>query len=488
MNMPHLLKYGNETILLHQLFDDLQMDRILSEETIAVLQKPCSKEEILCRQEVFELLDNPVWQEKIKYLYTALRDEERVMFLWRESEIPLERYHLRASLFSSHIHVCTRLEALAECGKLLSEVVGYFSSEEKRQLLMEMQNDYVLLTSLFEKMHSGLLSFSNKNWITPNYEAVCEYDTIADCAAALGFSVPDRKEKNVRVDTSFSDAIFRLYGEEVKEIERILGKYDDAVFAETVAYIPEIRFFLEIHDLIQKSAEAGIPHCIPEIADSPRFAAKDIYDISLLAKNCENIIPNDVNFTEAEPFFFLIGANGGGKTTYLRAVGINLLLFHAGCPIFAKKASVYPFAFTASHFPKDERFDNTGRLDEERKRTEEIFVSAQGKKAFLLFNETYSGTDDKRGFSLLMETAGQVRESGHFGLYVTHFHEVMNTEYPILSAEVDTTDENKRTYRIVKMKGNASSYAADILKKYRLDKESLQKRRDEHGHSTAESV
>ena len=103
MNIPHLLRFRTDTVLSRQLFTDLQMDRILSEETIAVLQKPCSKDQILLQQEVFGLLDNPVWQEKIKYLYTALRDEERVMFLWREAEIPLERYHLRASLFSSHI-------------------------------------------------------------------------------------------------------------------------------------------------------------------------------------------------------------------------------------------------------------------------------------------------------------------------------------------------------------------------------------------------
>ena len=49
------------------------------------------------------------------------------------------------------------------------------------------------------------------------------------------------------------------------------------------------------------------------------------------------------------------------------------------------------------------------------------------------------------------------------------------------SAEIDPADENKRTYRIVKSKGNASSYAADILKKYGLDKDSLRERRDGYG-------
>ena len=97
----------------------------------------------------------------------------------------------------------------------------------------------------------------------------------------------------------------------------------------------------------------------------------------------------------------MLGANGGGKTTYLRALGINLILFLAGCPVFATEAEMYPFDIVLSHFPKDERFDHSGRLDEERKRTEEMLNIAQNKAGFLFFNETFSGTDDKRGFDLL---------------------------------------------------------------------------------------
>ena len=150
--------------------------------------------------------------------------------------------------------------------------------------------------------------------------------------------------------------------------------------------------------------------------------------------------------------------------------------------VFAKEAEIYPFDTVLSHFPKDERFDNTGRLDEERRRTEEMLKAAQDKVAFLLFNETFSGTDDKRGFDLLTDTVAKIAESKHLGLYVTHFHEVMSLDFPVLSAEVDSTDENKRTFHIVRSKGSSSSYAVDILKKYGLDKNSLEARRCGNGN------
>ena len=100
-----------------------------------------------------------------------------------------------------------------------------------------------------------------------------------------------------------------------------------------------------------------------------------------------------------------------------------------------------------------------------------------GDPAFLLFNETFSGTDDARGFALLVETVKKITEAGHFGLYVTHFHEVTELGVPLLSAQIDPMDENRRTYRIVRTGSDASSYAADILRKYRLDSDSLRERR-----------
>ena len=125
--------------------------------------------------------------------------------------------------------------------------------------------------------------------------------------------------------------------------------------------------------------------------------------------------------------------------------------------------------------------EGTGRLDEEKKRTDEMLKDAEDKRAFLFFNETFSGTDDKKGFELLKSTVDLIAENKFFGVYVTHFHEVMSLDYPVLSAEVDFTNANKRTFRIVKSKGNASSYAADILKKYGLDKNSLAARRCTNG-------
>ena len=479
---PRLIHKCNTTVLPKTLFSDLQLDKILSAQTIAVLQSPCNQNEIVRRNELFVLLDDEENLLRVKELLSSLLATERALHLLNDAKIPLDSYYRGAEMLEAYIASCEALASMRGLGVLFAEVANYFSSADKVSILTRMRESEQKIKNLLREMSAGLLSFADKNWLTPDYNAVSEVDNIAASAEKLGFVIPKKKKQNAKINPLFSDAICRLYADKIAQIEAEIAKYADIDFYEPTTYISEIKFFLEIHGLIQKAKKVGIPRTHAKIAKEPCCTAKELYDISLLAKNCENIVPNDADFSAKEPFYFVLGANGGGKTTYLRAVGINLILFLAGCPVFAKQAEIYPFDIVLSHFPKDERFDNTGRLDEERRRTEEMLKAAQDKVAFLLFNETFSGTDDKRGFELLKDAAAQIDERHHFGVYVTHFHEVMSLDYPVLSAEVDPTDENKRTFRIVRSKGSASSYAADILKKYGLDKNSLETRRGGNGN------
>lgn len=482
INAPRLINNRFTTLLPNTLFSDLQIDKILSSQSIAVLQHPCEPSEIVRRNELFLLLDRRENVAHVENTLSVLCATERALYLLKDAKIPLDIYYRQAELFESYLTSCDALASMRGLGVLFADVADYYSSEASRQLCSEMKESVHKIRNLLSQMSAGLLSFADKNWLTPDYDAVSEIDSISECAKNLGFAVPKQKPQNTKINLSLSDAVCHLYSDKVAQIEAEITKYADVDFYEPVAYISEIKFFLEIHGLIQRAAKIGVPHCIAKRSQTPQYIAKELYDISLLAKNCENIVPNDADFTKNEPFCFLLGANGGGKTTYLRALGVNLIFFLAGCPVFAKEAEIYPFDIVLSHFPRDERFDNTGRLDEERKRTEEMLNMAQNKVAFLFFNETFSGTDDKRGFDLLTDTVAKIAESKYFGLYVTHFHEVMSLDYPVLSAEVDLSDANKRTFRIVRSKGSASSYAADILKKYRLDKDSLAARRCGHGN------
>lgn len=477
---PRLLRGGGEITLPRELFADLRLDGILSEAAMSVLGTPCDRAELPRRWELFALLEREEVRGRVEGCLSALLALERALDLYREARTALERYHRYADLLDSYLRACAALVGLSDCGALLAEAAACFSSADQQRLHTDLRAALDRVRALLSRFRVGLLSCSDKKWLTPDREAVSEHGRIAATARALGLSPAEPKRLNIRVDTTLSDALCRLYAAEARELEDVIEAYRHVALREPLDYIPELRFFLEITALTERAARIGVPHILPAVADTPQYTARDAYDISLLAKNIERIVPNDIGLSAREPFCFLTGANGGGKTTYLRAVGINLILFLSGCPVFAREACIYPFTYVAAHFPRDERFDRVGRLDEERLRTEGMLTASAGKTALLLFNETFSGADDKRGFALLRDTADRLSAAGHFGIYVTHFHEVMSTDYPVLTAEIDPRDGNRRTWRIVRSKGTASSYAADILRKYRLDRESLRERREAH--------
>ena len=481
---PLLLKSDCKSEFSRQMFTDINLDKLISEASVKILQSPCGKDEILLRQEFFTVLNNSEKYASVEKCLKILIEEERLFKAWNNAETETESYFLKKQALEAYVRSEKILSAMTDCGKLFSSISTYFSSTERISKVFEIEEDMKKANEILRQIYKTVISFSDRTVMTKDINISSEIEILSKTAKELGFLIPEQKELKPRIPRSVSDALTNLYPSQINELKSIFEKYSETEFKEHLIYIPQIQFFLEIFELVKKAERNGITHCLPTVCSERKYIAKETYDIALLAKNCKNIIPNDIDFTEQEPFCFLIGANGGGKTTYLRTVAINLILFLSGCPIFAKEAEIFPFEFTTTHFPKDERFDESGRLDEELKRAGEIVKTAENKDSFLFFNETFSGTDEKRGLDLLKEICEKINKNRNFGLYVTHFHQVTQFDFPVLSAQIDESDENKRTYKIKKSKGTASSYASDILKKYGLDKNSLLERIKNNDKST----
>ena len=67
-------------------------------------------------------------------------------------------------------------------------------------------------------------------------------------------------------------------------------------------------------------------------------------------------------------------------------------------------------------------------------------------------------------------------KTGVFGLYIPHQHGISQTKVPYLNVVVDVAANNRRTYKVERRRADRSSYARDILEKYRLTREHLGER------------
>jgi len=133
-------------------------------------------------------------------------------------------------------------------------------------------------------------------------------------------------------------------------------------------------------------------------------------------------VNNDFSFTEPR-FMILTGSNMSGKSTFLRTVGINLVLANCGSVICANKAIISPCDVMVSMRLNDSLADSTSYFFAEITRIKTILEQLHAS-AFVLFDELLRGTnsDDKREgtISLLHKLHAQKAT----GIIATHDLEV----------------------------------------------------------------
>jgi len=149
----------------------------------------------------------------------------------------------------------------------------------------------------------------------------------------------------------------------------------------------------------------------------------------LLNKNIR--IGNEVSF-QPQAFMILTGSNMSGKSTFLRSLGVNMVLAGIGAPVCADKANVHPLPILVSMRLSDSLSDSESYFYAEIKRLKFIMDQLEAKPAFVLLDEILRGTnsDDKRIGTI--EVVKKMIARKAIGAIATHDLEVCLTtnDYP----------------------------------------------------------
>ena len=119
---------------------------------------------------------------------------------------------------------------------------------------------------------------------------------------------------------------------------------------------------------------------------------------------------------DGKPLVVITGANRGGKSTFLRSVGLAHLMMQCGMfvPAEAFRANVCSGIFT--HFKREEDATmQSGKLDEELSRMSTI-VDAIVPGSIVLLNESFASTNEREGSEIATQIVRALlkRESKYF--------------------------------------------------------------------------
>jgi len=479
MNYPSILfsqmNTKSTTPLMQDVIEDLKLDKLIGDKASRCMRYVCGKTDILARQAAFKELEDRKKAKAAACIYEYISDVCKKNSLYCSSSCVDERNALFVSLFYSY---CKFVKEAASSGfesPLLSRFSKYFSvlSSEKEFIDADaaVQKAYALLGEI-----SGVsFNILNESLTLTDGHKKSYAEKLYECADELELDVTKRYGNfSYALTPKIIEGIKKLYPSQFSAFAEFYSRFSGMYNESITKYDDELAFYISVLGIVEKAKALSVLFTYPSVSDKKEYICRNAYDLSLILKNEKSIVPNDISLTADEPFFFLTGANGGGKTTYLRAVGLNLCMFLSGCPISAEAAQIYPFSGVFTHFPHDERFEDTGRFLDEQIRLDKIFSIADNDGVILL-NETFSTTTEEIALRSTQALAEKLQSEGKFGIYITHQH-ALATNIPSLSVIIDESDSNRRTYKVSRSKGKKSSFAGDILRKYALTREQLGER------------
>ena len=131
-------------------------------------------------------------------------------------------------------------------------------------------------------------------------------------------------------------------------------------------------------------------------------------------------VRNPVRIDERNRFVLVSGSNMSGKSTYLRAIGLNYVLARAGAPVCAASLQLSIFSIATSMRVLDSLQDGKSRFLAEVSLVKRI-IDLAGKGALVfLFDELLSGTNSEDRRAGAAGVIAHLLERGASGFLTTH--------------------------------------------------------------------
>ncbi len=208
--------------------------------------------------------------------------------------------------------------------------------------------------------------------------------------------------------------------------------------------------------------------CRPEPRElgSQTLTATGLYDPCLGLRSPTPVQGNDLD-ADGRSLIIITGANQGGKSTFLRSVGLAHLMMAAGMPVAAESFTAATVAGVTTHYARAEDPTMTaGKFDEELSRMSRI-AGRIGPHALLLCNESFATTNERQAAEIATDILRALDQVGITVVFVTHNYELAHRfeqEYGqttlLLRAERDETGH--RSFRLLQGSPQPTSHGRDL--------------------------
>jgi DNA mismatch repair ATPase MutS len=179
----------------------------------------------------------------------------------------------------------------------------------------------------------------------------------------------------------------------------------------------------------------------------------------------DRVVGSDMRASR-KPLLIVTGANQGGKSTFLRSLGLAQMMMQCGMFVSAESFSADIARGVFTHHGREEDAGmRSGKLDEELRRMSAI-VDHVRPGALLLCNESFAATNEREGSEIARQVVHALLDRGVAVAYVIHFYDLAESLYeerlPALFLRPERTEDGLRTFRIIEGEPLPTSLVEDV--------------------------
>jgi MutS domain V len=257
----------------------------------------------------------------------------------------------------------------------------------------------------------------------------------------------------------------------IASVANALAQSADHILGFFAALRTELAFYLGAMNLHSRLSRIGGPLCfpVPLPPGRPSLSCVGLYDAGL-ALNLERRVIDNALAADGKDLIVITGANQGGKSTFLRSLGVAQLLMQAGLfvPAQAFQSELCDGLFTHYRREEDDTMES-GKLDEELKRMSEI-VERLTPNPMILLNESFAATNEREGSEIASQVTRALLEAHKRTLFVTHLYAFAHALYArrlktVMFLRAEREPDGRRSFKIAEEAPLETSYGEDLYRR-----------------------
>ena len=231
-------------------------------------------------------------------------------------------------------------------------------------------------------------------------------------------------------DEASERALSDLNDRGINHVANAVAQSADHILSYFTALRAELGFYVSCLNLRETLGAKNAPIAFPDPCDWEPLCLtiEDLRDASLTLRSEQPVVGNNVH-GDGKSLVIITGANSGGKSTFLRSVGLAQLMMGCGMFVVAKsyRANICRGIFT--HFTREEDAAMvSGHLDEELKRMSTIADQIR-PHSLMLFNESFSTTNEREGSEIGRQVVRSLLDADIKVVFVTHQFDLAESFY-----------------------------------------------------------